>query len=234
MHYPQKGFLIETEVQWAPHDKARRKASSFLREQPFARALLAALQDPEALDPTYRDALAAYAHWRSPSAPAAQRYAALTLACRLLLDLCNRAASFPRLSTLGRVTADEGMRTVSAGCLLHLTDQARRGSFSVAEPFWPACPRYDAIDPGNRIADFLVAAAVEQLERSVAFSSIFLQPGRHLSWLCSTPFASAEMERRRVLNAMRAGQTPGIPERLRAAAADNLNPDIWRNGFSRG
>jgi hypothetical protein len=51
-----------------------------------------------------------------------------------------------------------------------------------------------------------------------------------LAWLCRQPFAPAEMERRRVLLAARAGQRPRVPLRLRTAALDHLNANVWRAG----
>jgi hypothetical protein len=38
------------------------------------------------------------------------------------------------------------------------------------------------------------------------------------------------MERRRVLLAARASQRPSVSSRLRTAAPDHLNADVWRAG----
>src|SRR5262249_17925780 len=51
-----------------------------------------------------------------------------------------------------------------------------------------------------------------------------------LAWLCAQPFASTEMERRRVLVAARAGQRPAVPGRLCQVKPDHLNADLWRAG----
>ena len=98
------------------------------------------------------------------------------------------------------------------------------------EPLWPVCPRYETVDPGTDVATWLMAATVEQFERASTHSSQFGPPSPYLPWLCSTRFASAEMDRRMVLTVLRDGGRPTIPQRLRAPAADNLNPTIWRDG----
>ncbi|MDB5362975.1 MAG: Methyltransferase, FkbM family [Rhodospirillales bacterium] len=229
-----EGLLVDQATTWAPDEAARERALSFLQAQSFGNDLASRIQGPPALDPDYRDALAAYAHWRQPAVPIAERYAALMLACRLLEALCTRAPSFARLSTFARAAWDAGLRGQSVGILQQLIGRANRATIAITEPLWPACPRYEAVVPGAETGAWLVAAAIEQFERTSTHSSQFGPASPYLSWLCSTPFASAEMERRRVLTALRDGQRPVIPQRLRAAAADNLNPDIWQARFLGG
>jgi len=220
------GFLVERATTWQPDGAARDRALALLQAQPFARGL--GFGDVAALDPTYRDALAAYAHWRDPGVGAAKRHAALLLACRLLEALCRRAPSFSRLSSFARVAAEAGWRAKSVEALQQLISQANGATLSVNEPLWPACPRYDALDPGAKTGAWLVAAAIEQFECSHSHSSQFAPPSPLLSWLCSTPFASAEMARRMVLTGLRDGRQVAPPARLRQASIDNLNAEVWR------
>jgi hypothetical protein len=106
-----------------------------------------------------------------------------------------------------------------------------RGEKRVDEPFWPANPRFDALAPGTRAADWFFCSAFEQLERTASFSSIFGDSGINLTWFSQQPFASSEIERRRVLRQARAGERVEVPARLCVAAADHVNADSWRAGL---
>jgi len=224
------GLLVEDEGIWRPDDAACADALVFLKAQAFASSLAPLFRGSVTLDPSYREALAAYAHWRSAAAPPAERSAALALACRLLEALCARAPTFSRLSTFARAAWDAGLRGKSVGALRQLMAIATQRTIAVTEPLWPVCPRYETVDPGADIATWLMAATVEQFERASTHSSQFGPPSPYLPWLCSTRFASAEMDRRMALAALRDGGCPAIPQRLHAPAADNLNATIWRDG----
>ena len=224
------GFLVEDETVWRLEGDARANALEHLKAQSFSDRLAPLFRASTALDPSYRDALAAYAHWRTAVAPPAERYAALTLACRRLETLCAEAPTFPRLSTFARAAWDASLRAKSVGVLQQLMAIATQRTIAVTEPLWPVCPRYETVDPGTDVATWLMAATVEQFERASTHSSQFGPPSPYLPWLCSTRFASAEMDRRMVLTVLRDGGRPTIPQRLRAPAADNLNPTIWRDG----
>jgi hypothetical protein len=80
----------------------------------------------------------------------------------------------------------------------------------------------------------LAAAGAEQFEKTFSFSSLYGGTSPFFSWLCSQPLAGAEMERRRILMAARAGTRPKVPERLCVAAPDHLNADIWKAGLVPG
>jgi hypothetical protein len=153
-------------------EAADQGGTAFLQRQPFAIALPSVCERSD-LGPDYRDALAAYAAWRSTANSLAERYAALCYACHRLEALCSHAPTFPRLSTFARAAWDAGMRGKSVQALEQLIAMANRATISIAEPFWPACPRYETVDPGKDIGVWLVAAAIEQFERSSSFSSQF-------------------------------------------------------------
>lgn len=225
-----EGSLVEAVPNWEPDDAVHHRAFALLGEQAFAAVTAPLCGDTAALDPAYRNALAAYAHWRDRGVPLAERYAALRFAYRGLVGLCQRAPNFPRLSTLARVAWEAGERGAAVAALNMFIEETHRRPRVIAEPFWPACPRYDALAPEARVGDWFIASACEQLERLSSFSSMFFGCTPGLEWLCGTPFASSEMERRRVLWAMRSGQAVEISDRLRRPAPDHLNASVWASG----
>jgi hypothetical protein len=60
---------------------------------------------------------------------------------------------------------------------------------------------------------------------------MFGQSGIDIDWLSQQPFASAEIERRRILRRARTGQKMEVSQRLLVAAADHVNADSWRGGL---
>jgi len=224
------GLLCEKPADWRGGDGVEPDPFALLRRQSFAASCLFLLQAPAALDGDYRDALIAYAAWRSQCTPLGERCGALAFSCRKMAELCRRAGSPTRLSTLARVAAEAGARTLSVDALRHLVDHAKRGELRLAEAFWPACPRYDDVVPSAGLGDWFLAAAVEQLERSAGFSSLFAGCTPELEWLCRQSLASTEMQRRRALLARRAGRPIALSERLCRAGQDHLNAELWRSG----
>jgi hypothetical protein len=181
------------------------------------------------LNSTYRDALAAYAAWRNTELGVARRCAAIRLSCEILLKLCEQAPSAARLSTLARVGWEAGRRSVTVVALRSLLSNAQRG-LRIDEPFWPACPRFDVIVPGNPWTNWFMASAFEQYERSKNLSSFYGASGIDLDWLCGSPYSSPEMQRRRVLQAWRSGRSVPVPVELGVASAENVNAALWRSG----
>lgn len=226
-----EGLLISTVPEWTPNDEARAKALDPIRAQAFAPTFAQLLSDSIPVDPSYRDALAGYAVWRSADTPLPERYAALRFACDTLTALCEKDASLARLSTLARISWEIGRRTVAVTVLKLLADILRRGTGRMEEPFWPASPRFDGISPGAHVMEWFVVQALEQFEQSAAYSSMFGQSGIDIDWLSQQPFASAEIERRRILRRARAGQKMEVSQRLLVAAADHVNADSWRGGL---
>jgi hypothetical protein len=157
------------------------------------------------------------------------RCAALEFAVGALRAAIAHNPSPARLSTAARVAWEWGARSESVAQLQQF-QAALQGNLPRPDaPFWPASPRFDALSPGAKVQEWFVAAAVEQFEKTVSFSSFFFGARSPvLQWLCSQPFATAEMERRRVLLAIKAGHRPVVPMRLRAPAPDHLNAEIWQ------
>ncbi len=226
-----EGLLLESVPAWTPDDAARTQALESLKAQIFAPAF-SGLYSGVGLDPLYRDALAGFATWRSADIPLAERYAALDFAYRAMLKLCQTApTTLSRLSTFARFAWEAGRRSYAAGAAKTFADLAVRGNFAITEPFWPADPRFDRIPPGPARTEWFLVSVLEQLEKTLHFSSLYGSSGVDLNWLSRRPFASTEMERRRVLVALRAGQRIAVPARLLQPAADHLNADIWREGL---
>jgi FkbM family methyltransferase len=225
------GLLVEAMPEWAPDDRARDLAVTMLRAQVFASAFGPIFTGDVPLDPLYRDGLAGYATWRSPEVPLPERCAALDFACRRLVAACEAAPSLARLSSLARATWEAGQRDLCLAALRGFGDLVVRGAMNLSEPFWPAAARFDHIAPGAQMAAWVLVSAFEQLERISTFSSFFGPAAVDLDWLCAQPLVSAEMERRRVLRRALAGNALEIPPRLRVAADDHLNAEVWRAGL---
>jgi FkbM family methyltransferase len=227
------GLLVTEVAAWSPDADAWRHARDLMRSQPFARAFPAVGRE-DAPPSEYAVALMAYACWRRPDIPVETRIAALAAAYRCARAACRDAFSFARYSTLGRIAWELGERAACVRALEAFVARAPAGELVINEPFWPACSRYDQMDPGREGGNWLIAATVEQLERARAHSSYFAASSWTLDWLCNQRFAASEMERRRVLQASRAGKRPRVPLRLLEVAADHRNADIWRGGLVPG
>ena len=228
----QHGLLVDSVSDWMPDDAARQNALSNWQNQKFASLVNIPSGFASIADPDYRNSLAAYAVWRSHGYPVATRCAALAFALRNLREVCARAPTGEHLSTFARVASEWGARGESLAVLQRLFKTLQSAPLQIREPFWPASARFEVIVPGPGLDDWFVASAAEQFERTGNFSSLSSSsdPSPLITWLCSQPSASTEMERRRVLIAARAGQRPRVPARLCAAASDHQNADVWRAG----
>jgi FkbM family methyltransferase len=226
-----EGLLLDLVPDWTPDAQARDQGLTLLKSQEFAPAFGAAFTASAELDASYRDGLAGYAVWRSSERSLSERCAALDFACHTLLELCQRAPTMPRLSSLARASWETGQRDICAAALKSFGQMVTHGQMNVAEPFWPASPRFDRILPGNKRAEWLLVSAFEQFERASAHSSLFKKPIVDLDWLCAQPFVLAEMERRRILCRAVNGERMEVPARLCVSADDHLNADLWRAGL---
>jgi hypothetical protein len=166
--------------------------------------------------------------WRAADRPTDIRCAALAYALRGLRAVCGRTPTPGRLSTWARVAWESGARNESVNVLRQMLQTQRNSQPRLNERFWPAAARFDQIVPGKQPANWFAGAVAEQYEKSASLSSTFAGASPVLSWLCNQTFASAEMERRRVLIAARAGKRPSVPAKLSVAAPDHHNVELWR------
>ncbi len=197
------------------------------RQQAFAPAFPQAAS----LDRRYEDALDAYAAWRDTTRRLTQRWGALRTGAAILRALAHDGRNFAHLSTCARVAEEAGMRLVAVESLRRMLELLEREQPVLREPFWPPAPRYDAIRPRGDPRVWFLAATIEAYEQRRAFSSCLATAGllKQLDWLQSTEYASAEMERRRQLFAIRVGrqrQRQPSPLLVKAGPA-HLNPQLW-------
>jgi FkbM family methyltransferase len=182
----------------------------------------------------YEKALSAFTLWRAADEPMTVRCAALAFALKSIRAACAGECNAERASTWARVSWEWGARAESVAALSVLFQILRDRPAPLKEPFWPAACRFGGSGPSVPPVDWFWVAAAEQYERTCGLSTIFSGASPFLSWLCEQRLVDAEMLRRRTLIAARAGQRPRIPERLRIAAPDHLNADIWRAGMVPG
>jgi FkbM family methyltransferase len=224
------GVLVDPLPDWRPDDAAWRRLQVWLKNLAFG-AAFGDLLTGRRLDPAYGACLAAFVCWLSADVALAERCGALDFAVRNLTCLAKRSPTPSRLVTLGRIAWEAGRRAVCVGALRAFIDEVKDGLLRLKEPFWPATPSFDGLSPGRHARDWLIASAVEQLERSAGFSSLFVKPTEHLVWLCRTPFASAEMHRRQALVKVRAGEAVDIPEHLLRPTPDHRNASFWKRAM---
>jgi FkbM family methyltransferase len=224
-----EGMLVPEAQQRVEHPPTQALLVEALSAMPCAEPFRMARALSRA-DPAYAEALASFAMWRNGTYRVAERCAALGAAFRGLRALCAHAASFARLSSFARVAWEAGHRQDAVEALTLLLAEAKRRDVVVSEPFWPASPRFDALPPGGLPGDWFLAAAVEMHERTSRHSGFFRPSTPDLAWLCASPFASAEMERRLALQALSRGGRPHLPDSLSQVRPDNRNARLWANG----
>jgi hypothetical protein len=112
---------------------------------------------------------------------------------------CAREPAYLRLSSLARLARDYGARTAAATALSRLCESLfQRGGADPGEPFLAPGPRFDSVPPGDALGDWIVAAALEELERAGSFSSFYTGRGaqQRLELMRDLGYASPEMQRR--------------------------------------
>jgi hypothetical protein len=216
-----RGFIADGIRDWRPNTDSHARGVDFLTRQRFS-APFASLG---VSNRTYADALGGYETWRQ-----SKNAGGLIFAFRSLSALCKASPTIPRLSTLARIAYEAGRRT-EALAALRQTQQSLKAGATVTELFWPAHPRFDDTAPDEKSwTDWLVASIVETIERTHPASGYLGPSSVNLKWLVERPWASTEMERRRVLRALKDGKSVAIPERLHHAASDHLNAEVWSSG----
>jgi len=226
----QRGLLIDQVSAWEPGEDSWCEALALLKGSVFGPAFPGLFDGSVVPHPGYRDGLAAFAVWMDRSRPPSVRCAALSFAFCSQRALCAAAPSAARLATFARISWHWGKRHECVKALWALLAMIEGRKFPLMEPFWPACPRFDALKPRKQADLWFAAATAEQYERAANFSSYFSGPTPVIEWLCNQPFAPAQMDRRRTLLAARAGLRPVTPKRLGIETDDNLNAVIWRAG----
>ncbi|MFO1183926.1 MAG: FkbM family methyltransferase [Bauldia sp.] len=225
------GFLVFSLGTWSPERVDAEASSRFLNAQPCAKAFASAFARP--LDSRFRDALAGYVAWRDDKRDLTERASALLHSWRSLHALCQGPASIARLMTCARVALEAGQRAHAVHALHRFKRQAELNP-SPNEAFLQPNPDFDAVAVGAHTSDWLLAAALELLERISSFSSLYGSPGFDHERFAGKTAVSPEMDRRRVMVGARAGRRVPVPERLKKAQPGHINAEIWRNGLVPG
>ncbi|MDP6674525.1 MAG: hypothetical protein QGH93_06735, partial [Gammaproteobacteria bacterium] len=144
-------------------------------------------------------ALALYALSRDASRPATERFCALACSFRRLKSLAEASPTHPQLASLARAARDYGARAVAIDALAQLCSsivQNRRVDWDV--PFLAPGERFDSLDPGEALGDWLLMAAAEELELLQSYSSFYIGVSAKgsLEQICGGGFAGPEMRRR--------------------------------------
>jgi hypothetical protein len=225
----EEGFLVETQAPYSPPTNARKVAMAEFRAHAFS-SVFASIREPDA---DYAEALAAISQWYDSSREWPARYAALLFAVRRLQQICVRTPSLPRLSSLMRAGWELGAREIIVAAGMQFPE-ALRWPQNIAEPFLIATKRFEDTKPTGNPMNWFVTAGLEQLERNASYSSYFGATGLDLNWLAKQEFVATEIERRRVLIALRAGRRMTVPDLLTRPSYDHINADIWRQRLVPG
>ncbi|MEO8006167.1 MAG: FkbM family methyltransferase, partial [Betaproteobacteria bacterium] len=119
-------------------------------------------------------ALTLYACSRDSALSQGQRYGALEGSLELLEDLCERNSTYLRQASLARVARDCGARMLAVNTLQKLCNRFReRQPADMSEPFLAPSERFDSLRPGESLGDWVLAGALEELERLGSFSSFY-------------------------------------------------------------
>jgi hypothetical protein len=224
MHLAEHGLLVlegEVDVEIAPGT-----GLALLERQAFWPSL--GVRIAGGSDPRYLDALDAFAAGRDGARPLPERWAALRRAVKLAKELVRRPVTPAMCSTFARIALEAGEHRLMRASLQAIINARPNRDAPVWQPLWPAAPRYDAIDPGTDPVTWFHAAVVEQFERARDYSSAFSGGTlRLLDWLQSTPFASHEMERRRILMRLTQGLEAKRTALLEHGGQQCLNREAW-------
>lgn len=210
--------------------------TNYVRSAPYARGFAARwpakagfLSGADAR--AYLEGLAAYVHSQEQGFGPAQQLAGLAHAYRCTAEALDAHETLSRRISYARLAWELGWRAEAVGALRRATETlAGEGQHALEEPFLAPSPRSERLDSRANPGDWLKCAVIEQYERLDSYSSY-----SHTTTLATIepildlPYRSAEMERRRQLVRMRAGEQRA-PERaplLCKRSDENLNPEFW-------
>ncbi len=145
------------------------------------------------------EALSLYAYSHDVTRSPADRFRALKSSFGLFYKSCEQQPSYLRLASFARVAREYGARLLAVRALEYLSNNFSRNERpDLSEPFLAPCERFDALPPGIDIADWVLAAVLEELELLGYLSSFFTGNAARprLEIIHSLGFGSAEMERR--------------------------------------
>jgi hypothetical protein len=127
------------------------------------------------------------------------RYSLQMRSYERLKAVCETLPSQARLSSLVRVAWELGYRMLAVQTLSVLINRIRSvGGASLDEPFLAADPRYELLDPLEKLSDWFQSSIIEQFERLSHYSSYYTgtESLQRLQALCKCGFRSDEIDRR--------------------------------------
>ena len=148
---------------------------------------------------TVNTALALYAVSEDDCLATSDRYMAMQLSTKMLVDVCNQHPTQSRLLTLARVAREFGARTLAVMALETLLKNIEATQHvDVFEPFLAASKHFESVDPERSIADWFVGSSLEALERNASFSSFYTGSSaiQRLANIQRSGFGSPEMAKR--------------------------------------
>jgi FkbM family methyltransferase len=148
-------------------------------------------------------ALACHAISHDSDARPELRVLALSQSLKALDASVRECVSHPRLLSWARVCQEYGERSAALKALGQLiAGISGSGQVDLSEPFLAPNRRLEAVDPGARCPDWVIAGILEQIELLGSHSSYFTseEPARgRLRAISQTGFGSAQMTRRLAL-----------------------------------
>ena len=187
---------------------------------PYGRKLRDAWEDTTKNGNDIDTPLALYLASRDDARPQQERWNALDLALRLMLDLCNRDDRNLRLATLAAIARDYGARAAAVTALDRLVDRiTRQGGMNLTEPFVMPCRRLENETPDDALRFWTMSGLLEELETLAAYSSFYTPEASlaRLRTLQPLGFRGPAMTRRMLLIEARLLArygSPSIPEDL--------------------
>lgn len=169
---------------------------------PYGSACGSSWDDSERDVAPVSEALTLYAISQDEKLPPLDRFHALETSLKALISLSQERPPSLRLASLARVARTYGARVIAVGALSRLIETLlRERRVDLDEPFLTPEAHFETIDPGEKIMDWILAAALEGLEKLSAFSSYYTGEGsrRRLELIASIGYQSAEMRRRLTL-----------------------------------
>lgn len=213
----ERGFLAEAGGTVVPGDWQR-----FVAARSFG-TVLPQLFDAHLPRGPYADGLAAYAGWRDEARSISQRYATLRESVALFEQAVAETRDVARLLSLARARHDSGHRTEGNRLVIEALQLLGTGQLPEA-PFLPPTLRHEMLAAGR---GWLETACLDVVERNAKYSTFYGRALDQLEWVCDTPFSTYELERRRVLSAVRRGQNVQLRKDLGNPAPDHLNAEAW-------
>jgi protein O-GlcNAc transferase len=144
-------------------------------------------------------ALSLYARSRDTALSMTERFLSLETAFSQFKGLCAGGPSSLRLASLARVAHDFGQRAVAVNALTQLVESIRlTGVVDPNEPFLAPLERFDSIAPREALSDWILGAALEQIEKRGWFSSFYAGPSslERLEAIHALGYGGPEMQRR--------------------------------------